>query len=97
MPVSAGEGGQCGHRLDDLPRLGQIEFSGPRGKDGDIREPGQLTPELPTATGYQKRESHRGQFPGSAARRLSGSHQARLSRYHWTVLARPSSKETRGW
>jgi hypothetical protein len=92
--------------LAHLPLVGQVEFgaaerrdgvAGPAGQDGE-----QVAAELAAGAGDQPggRVIGSGHARVGAAvptsRALSGSHQARLSRYHCTVRASPSSKPVRG-
>ncbi|GAA5001810.1 hypothetical protein GCM10025734_37880 [Kitasatospora paranensis] len=57
---------------------------------GGVEDGEQVPPEHPARAGDQDGAHAR------AARALSGSHQARLSRYQAMVSARPSAKETCG-
>ncbi len=69
----------------------------PRVAEVGGRQSGEVAAELPVASRHQQGEFwHVRQLLTSAARRFSGSHQARLSRYQAIVPARPSSKGTFG-
>lgn len=74
-------------------RVGDVQCRPVRGDRGDVLtgEPGQdVLAQHPGGSGDQPDGAHR------AARSFSGSHQARLSRYHCTVSARPVRKSLRG-
>jgi hypothetical protein len=96
--VHRGVGGEVdddvvpGDRRADRGLVGDVEL-GARGRGHVVRGEGgqEVLPEHAAAAGDED-AAH----AGSSARCFSGSHQERLSRYHWTTSARPCSNGTCG-
>ncbi len=89
----AGAGGEGRDGVRDALGVGDVQLGRRRGVReavaGGDRE--QVVAELAATAGHQERECHQ-----PFARAFSFSHHGRFSRYHRTVLARPSAKSTLG-